>query len=92
MPPSLTTPKFEVALDDLEKIVAEMEDGALPLEQLVERYEEGMRLVKLCQEKLSEAEQKIEVLTRSSSVLIAADAADAVSEAEKEADDGAKLF
>ena len=56
--------KFESALGDLEKIVGEMEDGELPLEQLIERYEEGMRLVKVCHDKLAEAEQKIEILTR----------------------------
>ncbi|SDT98268.1 Exodeoxyribonuclease VII small subunit [Verrucomicrobium sp. GAS474] len=57
------TPKFEAALADLERIVTEMEDGELPLDHLIERYEEGIKLVKLCDEKLSEAEQKIEVLT-----------------------------
>jgi exodeoxyribonuclease VII small subunit len=56
--------KFEAALGELETLVAEMENGELPLDQLVERYEEGMRLVKLCHERLAEAEQKIEVLTR----------------------------
>ena len=59
--------KFEAALGELEAIVAEMENGELPLEQLIERYEEGMRLVKVCNEKLAEAEQKIEILTRQAS-------------------------
>jgi exodeoxyribonuclease VII small subunit len=57
-------PKFEEALASLEEIVGAMENGELPLDQLIERYEEGMRLVKLCQEKLAEAEQKIEIVTR----------------------------
>ncbi len=57
------SPKFEAALASLEEIVAEMENGELPLDRLIERYEEGIRLVKLCDEKLAEAEQKIEVLT-----------------------------
>jgi exodeoxyribonuclease VII small subunit len=56
--------KFEAALGSLEEIVAAMEEGALPLDQLIERYEEGMRLVGLCRERLAEAEQKIEILTR----------------------------
>ena len=60
-------PKFEVALQELELIVEEMETAELPLEKLIERYERGIQLVKLCGEKLSEAEQKIEVLTKAQS-------------------------
>lgn len=56
--------KFEVALAELEKIVGEMESADLALEKLIERYEEGMRLVKICGDKLAEAEQKITVLTQ----------------------------
>ena len=63
MKPSAKPVKFEAALSDLEALVADMENGELPLDQLIEKYEEGMRLVKACNEKLAEAEQKIEVLT-----------------------------
>ena len=56
--------KFEAAMEALERIVGEMEDAQLPLDKLVERYEEGMALARLCEEKLGEAEQKVEVLTR----------------------------
>src|SRR5258708_6751675 len=56
--------KFESALAELEAIVGEMETADLPLEKLIERYEQGMKLVKLCGDKLSEAEQKVEILTR----------------------------
>ncbi len=63
-PAKADAPKFEAALESLEEIVGAMENGELPLDQLIERYEEGMKLVKLCQEKLAEAEQKIEILTR----------------------------
>lgn len=56
--------KFEAALGELEKIVGEMENAELPLEKLIERYEQGMRLVKICGDKLSDAEQKVEILTR----------------------------
>jgi exodeoxyribonuclease VII small subunit len=59
--------KFEHALAELEKTVQEMESADLPLEKLIERYESGMRLVRICGEKLSEAEQKVEVLARSRS-------------------------
>jgi exodeoxyribonuclease VII small subunit len=43
-----------------------MESGKLPLEDLIVRYEEGMKLVKICQERLANAEQKIEIITRNS--------------------------
>jgi exodeoxyribonuclease VII small subunit len=57
---------FEGAMDRLEKIVEQMESGKLPLEDLIVRYEEGMKLVKTCQERLASAEQKIEIITRNS--------------------------
>lgn len=53
-------------MDRLEKIVEQMESGKLPLEDLIVRYEEGMGLVKTCQERLANAEQKIEMITRNS--------------------------
>ena len=55
---------FEKAMDRLEAIVEQMESGKLPLEDLIVRYEEGMNLVKICQEQLTSAEQKIEVIAR----------------------------
>jgi exodeoxyribonuclease VII small subunit len=57
---------FEGAMDRLEKIVEQMESGKLPLEDLIVRYEEGMNLVKVCQERLTHAEQKIEIIARNS--------------------------
>ena len=57
---------FESAMDRLEKIVEQMESGKLPLEDLIVRYEEGMNLVKVCQERLAKAEQKIEIIARNS--------------------------
>ena len=50
--------------DRLEAIVEQMETGKLPLEDLIVRYEEGMNLVKVCQERLTNAEQKIEIIAR----------------------------
>jgi exodeoxyribonuclease VII small subunit len=55
---------FEDALKKLEGVVEAMESGDLPLETLLARYEEGTRLVKLCQEKLAEAELKIQQLEK----------------------------
>src|SRR5712692_5201708 len=57
---------FENAMDRLEAIVEQMESGKLPLEDLIVRYEEGMNLVKICQERLASAEQKIEIIARNS--------------------------
>jgi len=57
---------FEEALKKLEGIVEAMESDDLPLETLLARYEEGSRLVKICREKLSEAELKIQQLEKNS--------------------------
>jgi exodeoxyribonuclease VII small subunit len=64
--PSDAKPNFESAMDRLESIVEQMESGKLPLEDLIVRYEEGMNLVKICQERLASAEQKIDIIARNS--------------------------
>ena len=64
--PREAEPNFEGAMDRLEKIVEQMETGKLPLEDLIVRYEEGMNLVKVCQQRLAKAEQKIEIIARDS--------------------------
>ena len=53
-------------MDRLEAIVEQMESGKMHLEDLIVRYEEGMKLVKICQERLASAEQRIEIITRNS--------------------------
>ena len=58
---------FEEALKKLEGVVDAMEADDLPLETLLAKYEEGARLVKICQEKLAEAEVKIQQLEKSAS-------------------------
>ena len=55
---------FEEALKKLEAIVEAMESEDLPLESLLAKYEEGTRLAKTCQEKLAEAELKIQQLEK----------------------------
>jgi exodeoxyribonuclease VII small subunit len=55
---------FEDALKKLEGVVEAMESDDLPLETLLAKYEEGSRLVKICQEKLAEAELKIQQLEK----------------------------
>ena len=60
--------KFENLLARLEQIVSDMENAELPLEKLLESYEEGMRIVKACGDRLTDAEQKVEILSRAVSV------------------------
>ena len=55
---------FEEALKKLEAIVAQMEEGDLPLEESLKAFEEGVKLAKLCTKKLDEAERKVEKLIR----------------------------
>lgn len=55
---------FERAMERLEAIVDEMESGKMMLEELIVRYEEGMKLVGVCQERLASAEKRIEIITR----------------------------
>jgi len=55
---------FEEALKKLESIVEAMESQELPLESLLTKFEEGTRLAKACQDKLVEAEVKIEQLEK----------------------------
>jgi exodeoxyribonuclease VII small subunit len=56
---SLDDLPFEQALEKLEAIVEAMEGDELPLESMLSRYEEGVRLVKACQSKLAAAEVRI---------------------------------
>ncbi len=55
---------FESALARLEKIVHELEGGEAPLDKSLSLYEEGVGLIKLCAERLDEAEQKIYILSK----------------------------
>ncbi len=63
--PGAPAEKFEALLARLEQIVSDMETADLPLEKLLSSYEEGMRLVKTCGDRLADAEQKVEILSRS---------------------------
>ncbi len=65
--PAKASVPFEEALKKLETIVDAMESGDLPLENLLTRYEDGMKLAKVCQEKLAEAELKIQQLEKTAS-------------------------
>jgi exodeoxyribonuclease VII small subunit len=58
------TRTFEASLEALEQIVRDLEQGDLPLEKSLELFEQGIRLSRECQERLSQAERRIEVLLR----------------------------
>lgn len=53
---------FEKSLDELEKIVAKLEAGDLPLEESLKLFEEGVKLSRYCRERLTNAERRIEML------------------------------
>lgn len=55
---------FEASLEALEQIVQQLESGDLPLEKSLELFEQGIRLSRECQDRLSQAERRIEVLLR----------------------------
>jgi exodeoxyribonuclease VII small subunit len=62
---STTKPKtFESSLEELERIVRQLEQGELTLEKSLELFEQGVKLSRDCQERLSEAERRIEILMR----------------------------
>ena len=54
---------FESALAELETLVERMENDELSLEQALKSFEQGIALTRTCQQALSEAEQKVEILT-----------------------------
>ncbi|MBN3037865.1 MAG: exodeoxyribonuclease VII small subunit [Candidatus Omnitrophica bacterium] len=58
--------KFEEALKKLEKIVTELESGKLSLDESLKKYEEGVKLSRLCHKTLQTAQKKVQVLTKKS--------------------------
>jgi exodeoxyribonuclease VII small subunit len=56
--------KFEEALQDLETIVQRLEDGNLSLDESLALFEEGIKLSRLCSQRLDEAEKKVEILLK----------------------------
>ena len=55
---------FETALGKLETIVESMESGDVPLDELLAKFEEGNKLLKICESRLKDAELKIEQLKK----------------------------
>jgi len=64
--------KFETALGRLEEIVKKMEDGEMPLEDSLKLFEEGVKLSRICDQKLQAAERRIEILLKDQEGKIAA--------------------
>lgn len=61
--PDLNKLSFEEALEKLETLVAQMEEGNLPLDRTLTCFEQGMKLTSFCRKKLEKLEKRIEVLT-----------------------------
>lgn len=55
-------PSFEAAQEELEQLVARLESGDLPLEQLLTHYQRGAELLKFCRDRLEAVESQIKVL------------------------------
>ena len=55
---------FETSLDELEKVVKELEAGDLPLERSLELFERGVGLSEACRKQLEDAETRVEMLIR----------------------------
>ena len=60
---------FEVSLDELEKVVKELESGDLPLDRSLELFSRGMQLSESCRKQLEEAETRVEMLIRKEGTL-----------------------
>jgi exodeoxyribonuclease VII small subunit len=56
--------RFETALEELERIVREMEGGQLPLEESIRAYRRGSELLRHCQKQLADAERQIQVFEK----------------------------
>jgi len=60
----MAEPKFEKDLEKLEEIVEALEEGGLSLDEALKQFEQGIKLAKRCEKALTEAEKKIELLTK----------------------------
>jgi len=60
----LSKERFEDTFKKLETIVNKLEGGDLPLEETMKLFEEGMRLSRLCSERLAEVQKRVEILLK----------------------------
>jgi len=56
--------RFEEQMKRLEKIVDDLESGEMPLEESLKKYEDGVRLLRLCRKRLDETKRKVELLVK----------------------------
>jgi exodeoxyribonuclease VII small subunit len=68
---------FETSLNELEKIVKQLEDGDLPLEESLTLFETGVKLSRECRERLTNAERRIQVLMKDADGSISLETIDA---------------
>ncbi|HLE93108.1 MAG TPA: exodeoxyribonuclease VII small subunit [Sulfuricaulis sp.] len=68
---SISTPNFEAALAELEKIVEKMESGEQTLEESLKSFQRGIELTRACQQGLREAEQRVEKLIQKNKEFVA---------------------
>jgi exodeoxyribonuclease VII small subunit len=59
-----SSPSFESSLEELERVVKQLEKGDLPLEESLRLFETGMRLSAACKRQLEEAESRVEILMK----------------------------
>ena len=62
--PPQSVASFETSLDELEKVVKELESGDLPLDRSLELFSRGMQLSESCRKQLEDAETRVEILLR----------------------------
>ena len=62
--PAQTVASFETGLDELEKVVKELESGDLPLDRSLDLFSRGMQLSETCRTQLEDAETRVEMLIR----------------------------
>ena len=60
----MAEPTFEEALENLERIVEQLEEGNLSLEDTLKKFEEGIKLSRLCEKKLKQAQKKVSMLIK----------------------------
>lgn len=61
-PVQIPAPRYEDALAELERLVQQMEDGQMPLDQLLDSYRRGAELLTLCRSRLTAVEEQVKVL------------------------------
>jgi len=78
--------KFETALEELERVVEQLESGNLSLEDALAAFEKGVGLVKHCNQKLSDVEKKLELLVKDKAGKLQFQSVDEVSGRESDTD------